>query len=143
MAFCLVGLTTETSRSTWAIELSKSPSHLQCPFLMNDRARIVGVSFGDVDPFSLEAVEYYEKALINAQEQGTRIKDAGVALKAMEEKMTKTLLKEKIFVTSGSDFGTDVSGWYRIVFAHERTYLLEGLERMVRAVKEFGHDSSR
>ncbi|OBS18848.1 hypothetical protein FPOA_10575 [Fusarium poae] len=106
-------------------------------------ARIVGVSFGDVDPFSLEAVEYYEKALINAQEQGTRIKDAGVALKAMEEKMTKTLLKEKIFVTSGSDFGTDVSGWYRIVFAHERTYLLEGLERMVRAVKEFGHDSSR
>lgn len=71
----------------------------------------------------------------------TKQDDAGAALRNMEEKMTKVLLKEKIFVASGGDFGTDVSGWYRIVFAHERTYLLEGLERIVRAVKEFGRDS--
>ncbi|KAF0636544.1 hypothetical protein FPSE5266_08061 [Fusarium pseudograminearum] len=67
--------------------------------------------------------------------------DIGAALRNMEEKMTEVLLKERIFVASGGDFGTDVSGWYRIVFAHERTYLLEGLERIVRAVKEFGLDS--
>ncbi|CAF3529027.1 unnamed protein product [Fusarium graminearum] len=67
--------------------------------------------------------------------------DAGAALMTMEEKMTEILLKERIFVASGGDFGTDVSGWYRIVFAHERTYLLEGLERIVRAVKKFCRDS--
>ncbi|XEU96143.1 hypothetical protein FSHL1_001428 [Fusarium sambucinum] len=67
--------------------------------------------------------------------------DAEATLRTTEAKMTQALLKERIFVASGGDFGTDVSGWYRIVFAHERTYLLEGLERMVRAVKEFGRDS--
>jgi bifunctional pyridoxal-dependent enzyme with beta-cystathionase and maltose regulon repressor activities len=68
--------------------------------------------------------------------------DAGKAsqetLVAMEEEMTDVLLKHRIFLASGGDFGTDVSGWFRIVFAHERTYLLEGLERMVRAVEAFG-----
>ncbi|GKU07626.1 unnamed protein product [Fusarium langsethiae] len=66
--------------------------------------------------------------------------DAGAALRTVEAKMTEALLKEKIFVASGGDFGTDVSGWYRIVFAHEKTYLLEGLERMVSAVEKFGRD---
>lgn len=59
------------------------------------------------------------------------------ALKSLEAKMTDILLDHKIFLASGSDFGTDVSGWFRVVFAHEKGYLLEGLERMVRAVKAF------
>jgi len=38
------------------------------------RAKIVGVSFGDVDPFSLEAVDIYEKALLEAQQKGICVK---------------------------------------------------------------------
>ncbi|KAM0398713.1 hypothetical protein ACHAPZ_007673 [Fusarium culmorum] len=79
------------------------------------------------------------RALIN--DSVMKQDDVGAALRNMEENMTEVLLKERIFVASGGDFGTDVSGWYRIVFAHERTYLLEGLERIVRAVKKFGRDS--
>lgn len=37
------------------------------------RAEIVGVSFGDVDPFSIETVTYYEKALEEAEMQGIRV----------------------------------------------------------------------
>ena len=68
-------------------------------------------------------------SLVKGQEEG---------LKSMEAKMTDMLLKNKIFVTAGNDFGTDVSGWYRVVFAHREKYLLEGLERMVRAIQMFG-----
>lgn len=60
------------------------------------------------------------------------------SLRSMEARMTDTLLKNKIFVAAGSDFGTDVSGWFRIVFAHQENYLLEGLERMNRAIQTFG-----
>jgi bifunctional pyridoxal-dependent enzyme with beta-cystathionase and maltose regulon repressor activities len=56
----------------------------------------------------------------------------------MEARMTDVLLKHKIFVAAGNDFGTDVSGWFRVVFAHQEKYLLEGLERMDRAIKMFG-----
>ena len=39
-----------------------------------NRAKIVGVSFGEVDPFSLETVDIYEKALLEAQQKGMRVK---------------------------------------------------------------------
>jgi histidinol-phosphate/aromatic aminotransferase/cobyric acid decarboxylase-like protein len=50
------------------------PTSSYIHYLPKARAKIVGVSFGDVDPFSFEAVEFYEKALRDAQEQGTRVK---------------------------------------------------------------------
>lgn len=56
----------------------------------------------------------------------------------MEARMTNVLLKHKIFVAAGHDFGTDVSGWFRVVFAHRKDYLLEGLERMNRAIQMLG-----
>ncbi|RBR18934.1 uncharacterized protein FIESC28_05856 [Fusarium coffeatum] len=68
-------------------------------------------------------------SLVNKEEEG---------LKRMEAKMTDVLLKNKIFVAAGNDFGTDVSGWFRVVFAHRQDYLLEGLERMNRAIQMFG-----
>jgi len=60
------------------------------------------------------------------------------SLKSMEARMTDVLLKNKIFVAAGHDFGTDVSGWFRVVFAHRKDYLLEGLERMNRAIQMIG-----
>ena len=60
---------------TLAIEPSKAPG-LMCNshLLTYYRAKIIGVSFGDVDPFSLETVEIYEKALLEAQQKGIRVK---------------------------------------------------------------------
>ncbi|KAI1050802.1 hypothetical protein LB507_009313 [Fusarium sp. FIESC RH6] len=69
------------------------------------------------------------ESLVKGQEEG---------LKSMEARMTDMLLKNKIFVAAGNDFGTDVSGWFRVVFAHQEKYLLEGLERVARAIQMFG-----
>ncbi|CAG7554310.1 unnamed protein product [Fusarium equiseti] len=66
------------------------------------------------------------------------IKEEDSGLKSMEARMTDVLLRHKIFVAAGHDFGTDVSGWFRVVFAHRKDYLLEGLERMTRAIQMFG-----
>ena len=41
-------------------------------------AKVIPVSFGDVDPLSLDAVEFYENALIAARKDGQRI--AGIVL---------------------------------------------------------------
>ncbi|KAM0281251.1 hypothetical protein ACHAO9_010779 [Fusarium lateritium] len=55
----------------------------------------------------------------------------------LEEKLQNTLLAHKIFLARGADFGSDVPGWFRIVFAHEETYLLLGLGRVVEAIEAF------
>ncbi|KAF9783638.1 hypothetical protein IL306_008765 [Fusarium sp. DS 682] len=59
------------------------------------------------------------------------------SLRNLEARLQETLLKHKIFLASGADFGSDIPGWFRIVFAHERSYLRLGLERMVEAVEAF------
>ena len=38
------------------------------------RVRTVTVSFGEIDPLSLEAVTKYEEVLVKAERQGTRVK---------------------------------------------------------------------
>ncbi|KAH7344232.1 putative 1-aminocyclopropane-1-carboxylate synthase [Pyrenochaeta sp. MPI-SDFR-AT-0127] len=40
------------------------------------------------------------------------------ALRTLEEKLQTTLLKHRIFLAMGFDFGGDVPGWFQIVFAH-------------------------
>ncbi|CAJ0554417.1 Ff.00g129300.m01.CDS01 [Fusarium sp. VM40] len=55
----------------------------------------------------------------------------------LEEKLQETLLAHKIFLARGADFGSDGPGWFRIVFAHEKAYLLLGLGRVVEAVDVF------
>ncbi|KAF5656303.1 hypothetical protein FCIRC_13734 [Fusarium circinatum] len=74
-ASCSRDLTMETSLSIWATELSESTSDLTgCIRVTFYRAKIVGVSFGGVDPFSVESVVAYEKALEEAKQQGTRVR---------------------------------------------------------------------
>ncbi|KAJ5169913.1 uncharacterized protein N7500_002696 [Penicillium coprophilum] len=67
--------------------------------------------------------------------------DAGVpseqAARALETKLQEILLKHRIFLALGADFGGDVPGWYRIVFAHEKEYLKLGLSRMIEALAAF------
>lgn len=38
------------------------------------RAKVIGVSFGEVDPFSDDALIAYEKALLNAQKAGIHVR---------------------------------------------------------------------
>lgn len=45
------------------------------------------------------------------------------------------LLKNRIFLAAGFRFGAEEPGWFRIVFSHERSYLDEGLRRIVRAIE--------
>ncbi|KAI1029412.1 hypothetical protein LB504_010695 [Fusarium proliferatum] len=61
----------------------------------------------------------------------------GEALRTLESSLQDTLLQHKIFLALGADFGSDVPGWFRIVFAHEATYLKLGLERMTKAIEAF------
>ncbi|KAF5599020.1 1-aminocyclopropane-1-carboxylate synthase [Fusarium pseudoanthophilum] len=71
------------------------------------------------------------------QKQKDQEGDPEKALRALEASLQETLLKHKIFLALGADFGSDVPGWFRIVFAHEKTYLNLGLERMIEAIEAF------
>ncbi|KAI8653537.1 Aminotran-1-2 domain-containing protein [Fusarium keratoplasticum] len=59
------------------------------------------------------------------------------ALGDLQLKLYTTLLKHRIFLALGADFGGEVPGWFRIVFAHKKTYLQLGLDRMIEAVEVF------
>ncbi|PNP86547.1 hypothetical protein FNYG_00249 [Fusarium nygamai] len=73
-------------------------------------------------------------ALQNQKEQGEY---PDQSLRTLEGRLQETLLKHKIFLALGADFGSDVPGWFRIVFAHDKAYLTLGLERMVKAIEAF------
>lgn len=60
------------------------------------------------------------------------------SLRADEARLQSVLLEHRVFLSTGKTFGTEEPGWFRIAFAHEHAYLLEGLERVVRGTKAFG-----
>lgn len=58
--------------------------------------------------------------------------------KTVDEGVTKEifelLLKNKVFLGSGSHFGAETPGLFRIVFSHPRPYLEEALQRVLQVV---------
>lgn len=44
------------------------------------------------------------------------------------------LLAHKVFLASGTAFGAEKPGWFRIVFSHDEDYLNEGLRRIIAAL---------
>ncbi|KAF5554097.1 1-aminocyclopropane-1-carboxylate synthase [Fusarium phyllophilum] len=76
----------------------------------------------------IDAALQSQKKYRDDLEKGTR---------TLEARLQETLLNHKIFLALGADFGSDIPGWFRIVFAHEATYLNLGLERMMIAIKAF------
>lgn len=48
--------------------------------------------------------------------------------------VSDALLAKKIFLASGTDFGAEKPGWFRIVFSHNDDYLDEGLRRVTAAL---------
>ncbi|KAF5717316.1 1-aminocyclopropane-1-carboxylate synthase [Fusarium globosum] len=77
------------------------------------------------------------RAQIDVTLQKEHREDLDRGQRTLESSLQDTLLKHKIFLALGADFGSDVPGWFRIVFAHEKTYLHLGLERMIKAIEAF------
>ncbi|KAH6962351.1 pyridoxal phosphate-dependent transferase [Ilyonectria sp. MPI-CAGE-AT-0026] len=48
--------------------------------------------------------------------------------------VNQALLKQKVFLASGANFGSEEPGWFRIVFSHGMDYLDEGLKRIIAAI---------
>lgn len=74
---------------------------------------------------------------VTAQKEVASDKNTSQVLWGLEERLQDNLLVHKIFLARGADFGSDVPGWFRIVFAHEKAYLLLGLGRIVEAIEAF------
>ncbi|KAJ5651998.1 hypothetical protein N7507_009424 [Penicillium longicatenatum] len=51
------------------------------------------------------------------------------------EEIMQRLLKHKVFLASGTLFGSEKDAWFRIVFSHPRIYLEEALGRIVKALE--------
>ncbi|KAL7931350.1 PLP-dependent transferase [Trichoderma chlorosporum] len=54
----------------------------------------------------------------------------------LNKTIATALLKHKIFLASGTAFGSEKPGWFRIVFSHPEDYLREGLKRVLKALAE-------
>lgn len=52
----------------------------------------------------------------------------------LNKSVMDSLLKEKVFLASGVQFGSEVAGWFRIVFSQKRDYLDLGLGRVMKAL---------
>lgn len=89
-----------------------------------------------VDLFTLAAAA---AASVNSYRCLRQASDASIEnLRFHEAELEKVLLEHRIFLSTGKTFGTETPGWFRIAFAHDEAYLLEGLERMLKATKAFG-----
>jgi 1-aminocyclopropane-1-carboxylate synthase len=54
----------------------------------------------------------------------------------ISERVMQQLLKHRVFLASGALFGSEKSGWFRIVFSLPRGYLEEAMKRIVAALED-------
>ncbi|RMJ25282.1 hypothetical protein PHISP_03858 [Aspergillus sp. HF37] len=52
----------------------------------------------------------------------------------LTETIMRKLLDKKVFLANGTGFGSEKSGWFRIVFAHPTPYLEEAMKRILAAL---------
>lgn len=90
--------------------------------------------FAWVDLFAPIREQVYAAAGLHGKEPGI---ESEKALRSLEARLQETLLRHRIFLASGTAFGGDKPGWFRIVFAHEKSYLERGLDRVVEALEAF------
>lgn len=53
----------------------------------------------------------------------------------VSDKVMDLLLQKKVFLASGSLFGSEQGGWYRIVFSQPQKYLAEAIRRIMAALE--------
>ena len=74
------------------------------------------------------------RAQINVTLQKEGMGGPGERMRTLESSLQDTLLKHKIFLALGADFGSDVPGWFRIVFTQGHECLNVALERINAAL---------
>ncbi|MCJ1314174.1 hypothetical protein MMC25_007854 [Agyrium rufum] len=67
------------------------------------------------------------------------VKVPEVGLESRNGNSSKSIIPDfdmaKVLITSGQELNSEEAGWYRIIFSHEETYLMEGLRRIVHAFR--------
>lgn len=59
----------------------------------------------------------------------------GAEVEDLTATVMQALLKARVFLASGKQFGSERPGWFRIVFSHPTELLEEGLKRILLALK--------
>lgn len=54
--------------------------------------------------------------------------------KATDDEILAKLRDQKVYIAAGYAYASEESGWFRMVFAHPRDILEEGLKRMLQAL---------
>ena len=107
-------------------------------FLDQSRTRLADASRVIRKILDDEGIEYYNEA--NAGlflwikffpnfSQGQLAEDGFKKGWACEEEMTKALIANGIFLTSGSQMSAEEPGWYRYIFAQDERVVKEGIKR--------------
>ncbi|KAL5614294.1 hypothetical protein BROUX41_004404 [Berkeleyomyces rouxiae] len=53
----------------------------------------------------------------------------------INDEVSEALMANRVFLASGTNFGSEQPGWYRIVFSINETSLIEGLSRVLKTLK--------
>ena len=64
-----------------------------------------------------------------------RERHPGENVNDIDERVMQALLRQKVFLASGVQFGSEQPGWFRIVFSNPEDLLKEGLKRVVLALE--------
>ncbi|KAF1810418.1 PLP-dependent transferase [Eremomyces bilateralis CBS 781.70] len=52
-----------------------------------------------------------------------------------EKQLAARMVEKKVYMTPGAQLSSEEPGWFRIIFSHERKTLVEGLRRVILAVR--------
>lgn len=63
-----------------------------------------------------------------------RLGAATVDKKATDDDILAKLQNHRVYIAAGYAYASEESGWFRLVFAHPRDVLEEGLKRMLQAL---------
>jgi bifunctional pyridoxal-dependent enzyme with beta-cystathionase and maltose regulon repressor activities len=63
-----------------------------------------------------------------------RLGAATADTKATDDEILAKLRDQRVYIAAGYAYASEESGWFRMVFAHPRDVLEEGLKRMLQAL---------
>ena len=67
----------------------------------------------------------------------------GFKINDVSDHVMQLMLKQKVWLASGVQFGAEDPGWFRIVFSHQPHHLYEGLRRIIIALEDPGDEGVR
>ena len=73
--------------------------------------------------------------------QAYKVRHSQIKVDDLSDHVMQLLLKHKIFLASGVQFGSEQPGWFRIVFSNLPELLEEGLHRIIFALEDPGNSN--